>query len=307
MNNPEDSNRTNLFMKLPGPPVMLVVIAILAVIAIFLRLSSQTTVSANFGDLSLAESTYPQIVGKSIDTCALCHTSAPQLNPYGAAYKAGGRGVASSLTNIQNQDSDGDGFTNLQEINASTFPGDPNSHPAAAATATPTATSVPPSATPTATRVSPSNTPTSTQVGPTATMGPTSTTGPTSTKVPTQVHTPRATRTEEPTRMGTPRVTRTPRSTRTPSPTQVCNDDDQDNDDGIGSGGDGSGGDDLHITQPQSGTGGECDDRGGDDDGGGHSGGGHGRGGDGGGDDLQGAILLPDRWLGSFARLPFFH
>src|SRR5512135_1017554 len=107
MDNPHDTNRSKLFQKLPGPPVMLVTIAILAVVAIFLRLSSQTTVSANFGDLSLAESTYPQIVGSRIDTCALCHTSAPNLNPYGAAYKAGGRGLASSLTSIESQDSDG--------------------------------------------------------------------------------------------------------------------------------------------------------------------------------------------------------
>src|SRR5512140_2337095 len=118
MDNPHDTNRSNLLHKLPGPPVMLVAIAILAVVAIFLRLSSSTTVSANFGDISLAETTYPNIVGSRIDTCALCHTSAPNLNPFGAAYKAAGRGLASSLHAIEGQDSDGDGFSNLVEIMA---------------------------------------------------------------------------------------------------------------------------------------------------------------------------------------------
>jgi hypothetical protein len=34
-----------------------------------------------------------------------------------------------SFTGIEGQDSDGDGFTNLEEINALTFPGDPTDYP----------------------------------------------------------------------------------------------------------------------------------------------------------------------------------
>ena len=113
-----------------GSPLVIFVIAGLAVVAIFLRISNMMTVSANSGDIALAESTYPNIVGTRIDTCVLCHTnSIPNLNPFGAAYKAGGRGLASSLHAIENVDSDADGWTNIQEINALTFPGNAADHP----------------------------------------------------------------------------------------------------------------------------------------------------------------------------------
>ncbi len=201
-----------------GSPIVIFVIAGLAVVAIFLRISTMMTVSANSGDIALAESTYPQIVGSRIDTCVLCHTnSIPTLNPFGAAYKAGGRGLASSLHAIENVDSDGDGWTNLQEINALTFPGNAADHPAAP-TATmmpPTATSVPPTATsvpPTATKVPPTATsvpPTATRVPPTATSIPaTPTLGPTN--PPSDTATPNPTRTRQ------PRVTRTPSGTPVP-------------------------------------------------------------------------------------------
>ncbi|MEK7793045.1 MAG: hypothetical protein AAB353_00875, partial [Candidatus Hydrogenedentota bacterium] len=57
---------------------------------------------------------------------------APTLNLYGTAYKNAGRN-SSALTTIQSLDSDGDGFSNLAEITALTFPGNiadfPNSAP----------------------------------------------------------------------------------------------------------------------------------------------------------------------------------
>jgi hypothetical protein len=77
--------------------------------------------------MSRAEAQYPTIVGTPLDDCTLCHTSAPSLNSYGSAFANNSH----SFTAIQNLDSDGDGFTNLAEINAHTFPGNRNSHPAA--------------------------------------------------------------------------------------------------------------------------------------------------------------------------------
>jgi len=50
------------------------------------------------------------------------------LNDFGKAYMNGGRSVA-ALTAIADQDSDGDGFTNVEEIADNRFPGNPDSKP----------------------------------------------------------------------------------------------------------------------------------------------------------------------------------
>jgi hypothetical protein len=62
--------------------------------------------------------------GTRLDSCATCHNGEAR-NPYGRAYSGSGRNFAA----IENLDSDGDGFTNLAEINALTFPGNPDDHP----------------------------------------------------------------------------------------------------------------------------------------------------------------------------------
>ncbi len=59
-----------------------------------------------------------------LDSCSICH-SGEARNPYGKAYAQNGK----NFTAIENLDSDKDGFTNLAEINALTFPGDPSDHP----------------------------------------------------------------------------------------------------------------------------------------------------------------------------------
>lgn len=61
-----------------------------------------------------------------LDSCNTCHTSGggSPRNPYGIAFSESGRNFAS----IENFDSDNDGFTNLEEINALTFPGDPKDY-----------------------------------------------------------------------------------------------------------------------------------------------------------------------------------
>jgi len=65
--------------------------------------------------------------------CTLCHTSPPTTNPYGAALVAQGA-MATNITPamfvaVEGLDSDGDGFSNIDEINAGTLPGDPTSFP----------------------------------------------------------------------------------------------------------------------------------------------------------------------------------
>lgn len=98
-------------------------IAVLAILAF-----GVTSAHAVSSYLSNFESTYPVAAGSVIDTCSLCHASLSTYarNVYGSAFASAGH----SFTAIQAADSDGDGFSNLAEINAKTFPGDPNSHPA---------------------------------------------------------------------------------------------------------------------------------------------------------------------------------
>ncbi len=86
--------------------------------------------------LTSFETTYPDAVGTRIDACGLCHDALPARNAYGSAYQNAGDQFAP----IESADSDGDGFTNLEEIAALTFPGDANDTPAAQPSPTPTAT-----------------------------------------------------------------------------------------------------------------------------------------------------------------------
>ncbi len=90
--------------------------------------------------------------GTRLDTCYLCHTldkpqrsardeichipGKPQkvdptnLNPYGTSLKANlNIPVDQALAKIETIDSDGDRFTNIEEINNLTFPGDKNDFP----------------------------------------------------------------------------------------------------------------------------------------------------------------------------------
>jgi len=61
-----------------------------------------------------------------LDTCSTCHAEdAESLNPYGADYGEND----GDLEAIEALDSDGDGFSNQEEISALTFPGDAESMP----------------------------------------------------------------------------------------------------------------------------------------------------------------------------------
>lgn len=67
--------------------------------------------------------------GSKLDSCLTCHTSqsggAENMNPYGADFGKNNHDFGA----VEGLDSDGDGFSNLDEIKATTFPGDANDNP----------------------------------------------------------------------------------------------------------------------------------------------------------------------------------
>jgi hypothetical protein len=78
-------------------------------------------------DLDAARAYYPNIKGTRLNNCRLCHENDERfaLNPYGRDYVRHDRDFAA----IEPLDSDGDGFSNIDEILALTFPGLAASHP----------------------------------------------------------------------------------------------------------------------------------------------------------------------------------
>jgi len=205
-----------------GPTLILAGIALLAVM---FSLSKPKTVRAEPADLSSAAAKYPNIAGTALDSCDLCHTSVPDLNPYGAAYLAAGRNSA-AFGLIESLDSDNDGFTNIQEIGDLTFPGDPASFPiVATATSTPTQTATMTTVAPTAT-ATPTNTwtftPTNTStLTPTSTATNTSAVPPTNTSTVLPTNTPTLTLTSTATFTATNTSAVTPTSTSTFTPTNT--------------------------------------------------------------------------------------
>ncbi|WMW22971.1 PGF-CTERM sorting domain-containing protein [Methanolobus mangrovi] len=59
-----------------------------------------------------------------LDSCVICHTG-----PNGGSLNSYGRASGGNFVSIEDRDSDGDGFSNIDEINALTFPGDANDFP----------------------------------------------------------------------------------------------------------------------------------------------------------------------------------
>ncbi len=96
---------------------------------LLIAVSAQAKTSYMTSFRSTYNSAY-KVTGSRLDTCDLCHpggdTSA--RNSYANAY----RGASHKFANIEGTDSDGDGFTNIQEIAALTFPGDISDKPPAA-------------------------------------------------------------------------------------------------------------------------------------------------------------------------------
>ena len=67
--------------------------------------------------------------GSKLDSCMTCHTSqaggAENVNAYGADFGKNNHDFGA----VEGLDSDGDGFSNIDEIKAETFPGDKNDNP----------------------------------------------------------------------------------------------------------------------------------------------------------------------------------
>ncbi len=66
--------------------------------------------------------------GTKLDSCGVCHVApggGGAVNPYGKAFADTGNSFAA----IESLDSDGDGYTNINEINNLTFPGNPGNKP----------------------------------------------------------------------------------------------------------------------------------------------------------------------------------
>jgi hypothetical protein len=101
------------------------------VVALVFVLGISGLALANNGALGDFNAQYPaNTLGSS---CSICHTNAPNTNPYGAALVgqgATGDAIAAAMFQaVETVDSDGDGATNIQEINQGFFPGDPTSTP----------------------------------------------------------------------------------------------------------------------------------------------------------------------------------
>jgi hypothetical protein len=98
--------------------------ALVLVIVLALPLAAGATGSYRDSWLS----TYPdacQTLRSAATSCVLCHTSVPDLNPYGGTIL----GHRTTMTTTNDIDSDIDGKTNIIEINACFFPGNPLSTP----------------------------------------------------------------------------------------------------------------------------------------------------------------------------------
>ncbi len=138
--------------------VLMILASLGVLVGAYTLLGRPRPVQATSNYLAAARLQYPTIIGTALDSCNLCHLSGSNdKNQYGDAYESHGH----SFSAIELLDSDHDGYNNLTEINAHTFPGDAASHPNGA-TATPTATGAL-TATPTPVVGTPTPTPT---VGP---------------------------------------------------------------------------------------------------------------------------------------------
>jgi len=106
------------------------ILGVLAV-ALILVLGFAVIASADSGALGDFNARYR---GNSYgNSCTICHTSIPNTNPYGTDLVKKGAGAnnisTATFVAVEGLDSDGDSFTNIEEINAGTFPGNRASHP----------------------------------------------------------------------------------------------------------------------------------------------------------------------------------
>lgn len=137
--------RRSATTRLPRPSVLAAVVLLLFLsVVMFASAGSASAKSGFLGDFNALYGT----AGTPLDSCSLCHPSVPGLNGYASDWRNNGKNFSS----IEGLDSDGDGWSNIQEIQARTMPGDAGSTPPPATTTTqpPTSTTQPPATTTTA-------------------------------------------------------------------------------------------------------------------------------------------------------------
>ncbi len=126
---------------------------VVAILVIVLAAGGATAGALYLGVFSphpqLALDTFNDVYGTAgtrLDTCNSCHTTGRTTNLYGTRLKSefsemmSPRGETlteeqsldafrTALRNIEGLDSDNDRYSNIEEIRARTFPGDPEDHP----------------------------------------------------------------------------------------------------------------------------------------------------------------------------------
>ena len=98
-------------------------------ISTLLALMFSFQVQAHPAFLRAFKAQYPKT---TLNDCLICHANQDdyERNAYGQDVENNISKGVPNFKAIEQLDSDGDGFTNIQEINAGSFPGDPTSVPA---------------------------------------------------------------------------------------------------------------------------------------------------------------------------------
>jgi len=97
-------------MKKTGAVICVVVICLVAAVCVYAAMPDAQNVKAVYENTTVG--------------CTVCHAEGnfKELNAYGKAYKEAGRSVA-AVKAIADANSDGDGLSNGDELNAGTNPG----------------------------------------------------------------------------------------------------------------------------------------------------------------------------------------
>ena len=107
-------------------PLIFIAIMAGAISSVYAESSYMNTFNTTYGTSSTV-----------LNTCTLCHPSGTSThNAYSTAF----RNASPNYRTIESSDSDGDGFTNIVEINARTFPGNSASRPSSGDATLPTVT-----------------------------------------------------------------------------------------------------------------------------------------------------------------------
>ena len=106
-----------------------IIVLLICTIVAPLMLAGVAEARQAFFNSIMRAAVYPQLEGTKFETfrCLWCHVedSAGPRNPYGLDYEAEYyvTDVVTAAINIEQIDSDGDGYTNIEELNAATWPG----------------------------------------------------------------------------------------------------------------------------------------------------------------------------------------